>query len=121
MKLIKHSQRLEGIRYDLRGPLLKTAQQLEQQGHHVLKLNLGNPAPFGLTAPPEIISQVLQQLPTAQGYCDSKGLYAARAAIVADYQAQGVCDLTADQVFIGNGVSELIIQALQALLNPGDE
>lgn len=121
MKLIKHAQRLEGIRYDLRGPLLKTAQQLEQQGHHILKLNLGNPAPFGLTAPPEIISQVLQQLPSAQGYCDSKGIYAARAAIVAYYQAQGVSALTADQIFIGNGVSELIIQALQALLNPGDE
>ncbi|WP_253306266.1 pyridoxal phosphate-dependent aminotransferase [unidentified bacterial endosymbiont] len=121
MNLIKHAQRLEGIHYDLRGPLLKTAQQLEQQGHHVLKLNLGNPAPFGLTAPQEIISQVLQHLPTNQGYCDSKGLYTARAAIVAYYQAQGLADLTADRVFIGNGVSELIVQALQALLNPGDE
>lgn len=121
MKLIQHSRRLEGIRYDLRGTLLNTAQELEQQGHSVLKLNLGNPAPFGLTAPQEIISQVLQHLPTNQGYCDSKGLYTARAAIVAYYQAQGIVDLTADRVFIGNGVSELIVQALQALLNPGDE
>ena len=99
----------------------KKALQLEEEGHKILKLNIGNPAPFGFEAPDEILVDVIRNLPTAQGYCDSKGLYSARKAIVHYYQTKGLRDISVNDVYIGNGVSELITMSMQALLNDGDE
>ena len=99
----------------------KKALQLEEEGNKILKLNIGNPAPFGFEAPDEILVDVIRNLPTSQGYCDSKGLYSARKAIVHYYQTKGLLDVTVNDVYIGNGVSELITMSMQALLNDGDE
>lgn len=121
MSQIKKSNKLYNVCYDIRGSVLKEAKRLEEEGHKVLKLNIGNPAPFGFEAPDEILVDVIRNLPTAQGYCDSKGLYSARKAIMQHYQAKGICDLTIEDIYIGNGVSELILQSMQALLNTGDE
>lgn len=121
MSQIKKSNKLDNVCYDIRGSVLKEAKRLEEEGHKVLKLNIGNPAPFGFEAPDEILVDVIRNLPTAQGYCDSKGLYSARKAIMQHYQARGICDLTVEDIYIGNGVSELILQSMQALLNTGDE
>ena len=121
MSPIEKSSKLENVCYDIRGPVLKEAKRLEEEGNKVLKLNIGNPAPFGFDAPDEILVDVIRNLPTAQGYCDSKGLYSARKAIMQHYQARGMRDVTVEDIYIGNGVSELIVQAMQALLNSGDE
>ncbi len=121
MKIIEKSAKLDNVRYDIRGPVLKEAKRLEEEGHRILKLNIGNPAPFGFEAPDEILVDVIRNLPSAQGYCDSKGLYSARKAIVQHYQESGLRDITVEDVFLGNGVSELIVQSMQALLNSGDE
>ncbi|SPX53856.1 aspartate/tyrosine/aromatic aminotransferase [Klebsiella pneumoniae] len=121
MSPIEKSSKLENVCYDIRGPVLKEAKRLEEEGNKVLKLNIGNPAPFGFEAPDEILVDVIRNLPTAQGYCDSKGLYSARKAIMQHYQARGMRDVTVEDIYIGNGVSELIVQAMQALLNSGDE
>lgn len=118
---IEKSKKLDNVCYDIRGPVLKEAKRLEEEGNKVLKLNIGNPAPFGFEAPDEILVDVIRNLPTAQGYSDSKGLYSARKAIMQHYQAQGIMDITVEDIYIGNGVSELIVQAMQALLNVGDE
>ncbi|VFS80249.1 Aspartate aminotransferase [Raoultella planticola] len=121
MSPIEKSSKLDNVCYDIRGPVLKEAKRLEEEGNKVLKLNIGNPAPFGFDAPDEILVDVIRNLPTAQGYCDSKGLYSARKAIMQHYQARGMRDVTVEDIYIGNGVSELIVQAMQALLNSGDE
>lgn len=121
MNNIKKSNKLDNVCYDIRGPVLKEAKRLEEEGTKVLKLNIGNPAPFGFEAPDEILVDVLRNLPSSQGYCDSKGLYSARKAIVQHYQARNIREMTVEDVYIGNGVSELIVQAMQALLNNGDE
>lgn len=121
MNNIKKSNKLDNVCYDIRGPVLKEAKRLEEEGNKVLKLNIGNPAPFGFEAPDEILVDVLRNLPSSQGYCDSKGLYSARKAIVQHYQARNIHEMTVEDVYIGNGVSELIVQAMQALLNNGDE
>lgn len=121
MNNIKKSNKLDNVCYDIRGPVLKEAKRLEEEGNKVLKLNIGNPAPFGFEAPDEILVDVLRNLPSSQGYCDSKGLYSARKAIVQHYQARNIREMTVEDVYIGNGVSELIVQAMQALLNNGDE
>ena len=118
---IEKSSKLENVCYDIRGPVLKEAKRPEEEGNKVLKLNIGNPAPFGFEAPDEILVDVIRNLPTAQGYCDSKGLYSARKAIMQHYRARGMRDVTVEDIYIGNGVSELIVQAMQALLNSGDE
>jgi len=118
---IKKSHKLDEVCYDIRGPVLKEAKRLEEEGHHVLKLHIGNPAPFGFNAPEEILVDVIRNLPAAQGYCDSKGLYSARKAIMQHYQARNMHHLTVEDIYIGNGVSELIVQSMQALLNTGDE
>ncbi|MBT9431570.1 pyridoxal phosphate-dependent aminotransferase [Candidatus Sodalis endolongispinus] len=118
---VEKSSKLENVCYDIRGPVLKEAKRLEEEGNKVIKLNIGNPAPFGFDAPDEILVDVIRNLPTAQGYCDSKGLYSARKAIMQHYQAREMLDLTVEDVYIGNGVSELIQQSMQALLNSGDE
>ncbi len=120
-KLIKKSNKLEHVCYDIRGPVMKAANAMEEQGHTIIKLNIGNPAPFGFAAPQEIISDVAANLVGSSGYCDSKGLFAARKAIVQYYQQKGLLDVDVNDIYIGNGVSELIVMALQALLNDGDE
>ncbi|MGX3022316.1 pyridoxal phosphate-dependent aminotransferase [Ursidibacter sp. B-7004-1] len=121
MERFPKTDKLTHVRYDIRGPVHKEALRLEEEGHKILKLNIGNPAPFGFDAPAEILVDVIRNLPTAQGYCDSKGLYSARKAIVQYYQLKGLLDIDVNDVYIGNGVSELITMSMQALLNDGDE
>lgn len=121
MERFPKSDKLEHVCYDIRGPVHKEALRLEEEGHKILKLNIGNPAPFGFEAPDEILVDVLRNLPSAQGYCDSKGLYSARKAIVQYYQSKDIRSVTVNDVYIGNGVSELITMAMQALLNDSDE
>ncbi|WP_367680306.1 pyridoxal phosphate-dependent aminotransferase [Candidatus Fukatsuia anoeciicola] len=120
-KPIKKANKLENVDYDIRGLALKEAKRLEEEGHKVLKLNIGNPASFGFNTSNKILVDVIRNLPMAQGYCDSKGLYSARKSIMQHYQEQGMHDLTVEDIYIGNGVSELIQQAMQALLNANDE
>ena len=115
------SDKLHGVCYDIRGPVLDAANWLEAEGHKIIKLNIGNPAAFGFEAPDEIIHDVIHNLREAQGYCHSKGLFAARKAVMQRYQLEGMLDVDVEDVVLGNGVSELIVMALQALLNPGDE
>ncbi len=121
MSQIGMSSKLNNVCYDIRGPVLKQAKRMEEEGQQILKLNIGNPAPFGFDAPDEILVDVIRNLPTSQGYCDSKGIYSARKAIVQHYQKRGLLDLDLEDVYIGNGVSELIVMAMQALLNNGDQ
>ncbi|MCW8328292.1 pyridoxal phosphate-dependent aminotransferase [Photobacterium sp. SDRW27] len=121
MHNIGMSSKLNNVCYDIRGPVLKHAKRMEEEGHKILKLNIGNPAPFGFDAPDEILVDVIRNLPTSQGYCDSKGIYSARKAVVQHYQKRGMLDLDVEDVYIGNGVSELIVMAMQALLNNNDE
>ncbi|WP_110687919.1 pyridoxal phosphate-dependent aminotransferase [Salinicola aestuarinus] len=118
---IRKSHKLDNVCYDIRGPVLEHAKRLEDEGHRILKLNIGNPAPFGFEAPEEILQDVMRNLPTAQGYCDSKGLYSARKAIMQECQRKGIPGVGVEDIFVGNGVSELIVMAMQALLNDGDE
>lgn len=118
----EQSDKLKDVLYDIRGPVSARAAALEAEGHRILKLNIGNPAPFGFDAPAEILQDVIAGLPTAQGYSDSRGIQSARRAVVHDYQLRGGFPLiTVDDVWLGNGASELIQIALQALLNNGDE
>ncbi|SKA55556.1 pyridoxal phosphate-dependent aminotransferase [Enterovibrio nigricans] len=121
MQEIGMSSKLDNVCYDIRGPVMKQAKCLEEEGHKILKLNIGNPAPFGFDAPDEILVDVIRNLPTSQGYCDSKGIYSARKAVVQHYQKRGMLDLDVEDVYLGNGVSELIVMSMQALLNSGDE
>jgi alanine-synthesizing transaminase len=121
MREILKSHKLDSVCYDIRGPILREAKRLEEEGHRILKLNIGNPAPFGFEAPDEIIQDVIRNLPQAQGYCDSKGLFSARKAVMQYTQQQGIRGVDIEDVFIGNGVSELIVLAMQGLLNNGDE
>ncbi|MEO6713089.1 MAG: pyridoxal phosphate-dependent aminotransferase [Mycobacteriales bacterium] len=118
---ISQSNKLANVCYDIRGPVLEHAKRLEEEGHRVLKLNIGNPAVFGFEAPEEILRDVILNLPTAQGYCDSKGIFSARKAVMQYYQQKHVHGVDIEDVYLGNGVSELIVMALQALLNDGDE
>ena len=115
------SDKLSGVCYDIRGPVLDHANWLEDQGQKMIKLNIGNPGAFGFDAPDEIFHDVIQNLREAQGYCHSKGLFSARKAVMQRYQAQGIDGIHIEDVIMGNGVSELIVMAMQALLNPGDE
>lgn len=121
MKPIKQSDKLQNVCYDIRGPVLKEAKRLEEDGYRVLKLNIGNPAPFGFEAPDDILKDVIRNLPSAQGYSDSKGIYSARVAVMQYYQQKGLLSLDVEDIYIGNGVSELIVMAMQGLLNAGDE
>lgn len=121
MHTLNKSTKLDNVCYDIRGPVLKEAKRLEEEGNKILRLNIGNPAPFGFEAPDEILVDVIRNLPTAQGYSDSKGLYSARKAIMQHYQKRNMMDATVEDIYIGNGVSELIVMAMQALLNNGDE
>lgn len=121
MNTIKKSDKLTGVCYDIRGPVLEHAYRLEEEGHRILKLNIGNPAPFGFAAPDEIIQDVIRNLPNAEGYTASKGLFAARKAIMQECQKLEIPGVDIEDIFLGNGASELIVMAMQALLNNGDE
>ncbi len=121
MQRINKSKKLEGVCYDIRGPVLEHAYRLEEEGHRILKLNIGNPAPFGFDAPDEIITDVIHNIRSAQGYTESKGLFPARKAIMHECQRLDIPGVEIDDIFLGNGVSELIVMANQALLNDGDE
>ncbi len=121
MKPIQKSSKLHNVCYDIRGPVLEHAKRLEDEGQHILKLNIGNPAPFGFTAPDEIVQDVIHNLPDASGYCDSKGLFSARKAVMHYTQQKGIKNVGIEDIFLGNGVSELIVMSMQALLNNGDE
>ncbi|MEX2132123.1 MAG: pyridoxal phosphate-dependent aminotransferase [Pseudohongiellaceae bacterium] len=121
MKIIKQSAKLAAVCYDIRGPVLEEAKRLEEEGHRILKLNIGNPAAFGLDAPDEILQDVILNLPNAQGYSDSKGLFSARKAIMQECQKLAIPRVEINDIYLGNGVSELITMSMQALLNNGDE
>ncbi|GHT57068.1 aminotransferase AlaT [Spirochaetia bacterium] len=121
MRNFTKSAKLENVCYDIRGPVLKEAKRMEDEGFQILKLNIGNPATFGFNAPDEIIHDIIVNLRNAQGYCDSQGLFAARKAVMQDFQSKGVMDVEIGDIYIGNGVSELIMIAMQGLLDSGDE
>lgn len=121
MSDIKKSHKLEGVCYDIRGPVLAQAKKMEDEGQKVLKLNIGNPAAFGFDMPEDMHRDIIRNLYSAQGYCDSKGLYSARVAVYQHYQQRGLHNLDVDNIYIGNGVSELIQMITQALLNNDDE
>ena len=118
---IRQSAKLLNVRYDVRGPILEEAQRMEAAGHRIMKLNIGNPAPFGFEAPDAVLAAMHQHLPHAQGYSDSKGIYSARTAVSQYYESRGIRDIGVDDVFIGNGVSEMNTMVLQALLDDRDE
>ncbi|ADN02380.1 pyridoxal phosphate-dependent aminotransferase [Spirochaeta thermophila] len=120
-QLFQKSHKLDDVCYEIRGPVMDEARRMEEEGFQILKLNIGNPAPFGFNTPDEILHDIIINLPNAQGYGDSKGIFPARKAVMQYYQAKGVFDADTDYIFIGNGVSELISISLQALLNPEDE
>ena len=117
----RQSSKLAGVSYEIRGPVIEHANELERAGHSVLRLNIGNPAAFGFEAPEEILQDIIRNLPGAHGYSDSRGLLPARRAVVQHYQNLGLADIGVDDVFLGNGVSELASMAVQALLEDGDE
>ena len=121
MQPILKSSKLANVCYDIRGPVLDRAKQMEEDGHYIIKLNIGNPASFGFDAPEEILQDVIHNLSDASGYCDSKGLFAARKAIMHYSQEKHIRDVQMEDIYIGNGVSELIVMAMQALLDSGDE
>ena len=121
MRSFSKSAKLNEVAYDIRGPVLKEAKRIEAEGFQVLKLNIGNPGAFGFNAPDEIIHDIILNLRNAQGYSDSQGLFSARKAIMQDFQSKGVLDVEIDDIYIGNGVSELIMIAMQGLLDTGDE
>ena len=118
---VSKSNKLANVCYDIRGPVLRHAKRLEEEGHRILKLNIGNPAPFGFEAPEEILQDVILNLPTAQGYSDSRGLFSARKAVMHYTQTKNIPGVGIEDIYLGNGVSELIVMAMQGLLNNGDE
>ena len=121
MKPIAKSAKLANVGYDIRGPVLDKARQMEEDGHKIIKLNIGNVAAFGLMPPDEIVQDMIRNLPDAAGYTDSKGLFAPRKAVVHYTQEKNVTGVTVDDVYLGNGASELIAMGMNALLDVGDE
>ena len=121
MREFLKSDKLSGVCYDIRGPVLDHANWLEDQGQKIIKLNIGNPGAFGFDAPDEIVHDVIRNLREAQGYCHSKGLFSARKAVMQRCQSEGIDSVDIEDIIMGNGVSELIVMSMQALLNPGDE
>ena len=121
MNLFKKSSKLDNVLYDVRGPVLDEASRMEEAGSKILKLNIGNPAPFGFEAPEEVLLDMRHGLNNAQGYSESKGIFPARKAIMQYAQLKNIPDVTINDIYTGNGVSELINLCMQALLNEGDE
>ena len=121
MKPILKSAKLANVCYDIRGPIMDAAKQMEEDGHKIIKLNIGNLAVFGFDAPEEIQQDMIRNLPDSAGYSDSKGIFAARKAVMHETQKQGVKGVTLDDIYLGNGASELIVMATNALLDNGDE
>lgn len=121
MQPVLKSNKLANVLYDIRGPVMARAKQMEEDGQRIIKLNIGNPAPFGFIAPDEIIQDMIMNLADASGYSDSKGMFAARKAIMHYTQEKKIPGVKVDDIYIGNGVSELIVMAMNALLNAGDE
>ncbi len=121
MTQLKKSAKLANVLYDIRGPIMGAAKQMEEDGQKIIKLNLGNLAVFGFDAPEEIQQDMIRNLPTSAGYADSKGVFAARKAVMHETQKQGIAGVTLDDIYLGNGASELIAMATNALLNDGDE
>ena len=121
MKQIQKSSKLSNVCYDIRGPIMDRARQMEEEGHKIIKLNIGNLAPFGFDAPEEIQQDMIRNLPASAGYSDSKGIFGARKAVMHETQKQGIKGVTLDDIYLGNGASELIVMATNGLLNNGDE
>ncbi|MBK7027176.1 MAG: pyridoxal phosphate-dependent aminotransferase [Polaromonas sp.] len=121
MKAIQKSTKLANVLYDVRGPIVDEAKRMEDEGQKIIKLNIGNTAPFGFDAPEEIQQDMIRNLPNSSGYSDSKGIFAARKAVMHYSQQQGVHGVTIDDIYLGNGASDLITMAVTALLNDGDE
>ncbi|MGL4605645.1 MAG: aminotransferase class I/II-fold pyridoxal phosphate-dependent enzyme, partial [Iodobacter sp.] len=121
MTAILKSNKLLNVCYEIRGPVPERARQMEEEGQRIIKLNIGNLASFGFDAPEEVVQDVIRNLPNAAGYVDSKGLFQARKAIMHYSQQKNISDVTVDDIYIGNGASELIVMAMQGLLNDGDE
>ncbi|MDH4287037.1 MAG: pyridoxal phosphate-dependent aminotransferase [Gallionella sp.] len=121
MKIIAKSDKLANVCYDIRGPIMERAKQMEEDGHSIIKLNIGNLAVFGFEAPEEIRQDMIRNLPNSAGYSDSKGIFVARKAVMQYTQEQGIKGVTLDDIYLGNGASELIVMATNGLLNDGDE
>ena len=120
-KLIRKSTKLDNVCYDIRGPVLDKAREMEEEGQKIIKLNIGNLAVFGLEPPDEIVQDMIRTLPQAAGYTDSKGLFAPRKSVMHYAQEKNISGVTVDDVYLGNGASELITMSMNALLNAGDE
>jgi alanine-synthesizing transaminase len=121
MKTIRKSTKLDNVCYDIRGPILECAQRMEDEGHKIIKLNIGNLAVFGFDSPEEIQQDMIRNLPNSAGYSESKGIFAARKAVMHYTQQQGITGVTLEDIYLGNGASELIVMASNAMLNDGDE
>jgi alanine-synthesizing transaminase len=121
LKPIQKSAKLANVCYDIRGPIMDRARQMEEDGHKIIKLNIGNLAVFGFDAPEEIQQDMIRNLPNSAGYSDSKGIFAARKAVMHETQKQGILGVTLDDIYLGNGASELIVMATNGLLDDGDE
>ena len=121
MKTVNKSRKLDHVLYDIRGPIMERAKQMEEEGHQLIKLNIGNLAVFGFDAPEEVRLDMIRNLPNSAGYSDSKGIFAARKAVMHYTQTQGIQGVTLDDIYLGNGASELITMAATALLDDGDE
>ncbi|MDO4724551.1 MAG: pyridoxal phosphate-dependent aminotransferase [Comamonadaceae bacterium] len=121
MKPIHKSAKLANVLYDIRGPIVDEARRMEDEGQKIIKLNIGNLAPFGFDAPEEVQQDMIRNLPASAGYSDSKGIFAARKAVMHETQRQGIVGVTLDDIYLGNGASELIAMATNALLDDGDE
>ena len=121
MKQLKKSAKLANVLYDIRGPIMDAAKQMEEEGQKIIKLNIGNLAVFGFDAPEEVQQDMIRNLPASAGYSDSKGIFAARKAVMHETQKQGIAGVTLDDIYLGNGASELIAMSTNALLDDGDE
>ncbi len=121
MKSVLKSAKLANVCYDIRGPIMDAAKQMEEDGHQIIKLNIGNLAVFGFDAPEEVQQDMIRNLPNSAGYSDSKGIFAARKAVMHETQKQGIQGVMLDDIYLGNGASELIVMATNALLDNGDE
>ena len=121
MKTVQKSAKLANVLYDIRGPIMDAARQMEEEGHKIIRLNIGNLAVFGFDAPEEIQQDMIRNLGNSAGYSDSKGIFAARKAVMHETQKQGIVGVALDDIYLGNGASELIAMSTNALLNDGDE